>query len=355
MSGGQMRCPIVFRGPNGAASRVGAQHSQNYGPWYASVPGPGRHRALHAADAKGLLKAAIRSEDPVVFLENELLYGQQLRRARARRLCPADRQGADRARGQGRHAGQLFDRRRRRARGRREAGGARASTPRSSTCARCARSTRQTVLESLKPRPTAWWWSRKAGRPARSPARSSPSAWNEGFDDLDAPVLRVTNDDVPLPYAANLEKLALIKADDVVEGGQGGHSIAELKRDRDLVRLLLAGRAAARLRRLVRDRRCAGRGGGASTQPALGAIRLAWWREQLETARYRCRRRPSRGLQAAAAELAAARDQRRELAAAGGGLGGVARRGSRCRALGEERGEALVRVGAPGCSARDHA
>ncbi len=76
MSGGQMRCPIVFRGPNGAAARVGAQHSQNYGPWYASVPGLIVIAPYSASDAKGLLKAAIRSEDPVVFLENELLYGQ---------------------------------------------------------------------------------------------------------------------------------------------------------------------------------------------------------------------------------------------------------------------------------------
>src|SRR6201747_1362423 len=76
MSGGQMRCPIVFRGPNGAAARVGAQHSQNYAPWYASVPGLIVIAPYDAADAKGLLKAAIRSEDPVVFLENELLYGQ---------------------------------------------------------------------------------------------------------------------------------------------------------------------------------------------------------------------------------------------------------------------------------------
>src|SRR5687767_15504630 len=76
MSGGQMRCPIVFRGPNGAAARVAAQHSQNYGPWYAAVPGLIVIAPYAAADAKGLLKAAIRSEDPVVFLENELLYGQ---------------------------------------------------------------------------------------------------------------------------------------------------------------------------------------------------------------------------------------------------------------------------------------
>ena len=76
MSGGQMRCPVVFRGPNGAASRVGAQHSQNYGPWYASVPGLIVIAPYDSADAKGLLKAAIRCEDPVVFLENELVYGR---------------------------------------------------------------------------------------------------------------------------------------------------------------------------------------------------------------------------------------------------------------------------------------
>src|SRR5690554_467026 len=76
MSGGQMRIPIVFRGPNGAASRVAAQHSQNFAPWYASVPGLVVIAPYDASDAKGLLKAAIRSDDPVVFLENELVYGR---------------------------------------------------------------------------------------------------------------------------------------------------------------------------------------------------------------------------------------------------------------------------------------
>src|ERR1044072_3276931 len=76
MSGGQMRCPIVFRGPNGAAARVAAQHSQNYGPWYAAVPGLIVIAPYDSSDAKGLLKAAIRSEDPVIFLENELVYGR---------------------------------------------------------------------------------------------------------------------------------------------------------------------------------------------------------------------------------------------------------------------------------------
>src|SRR6187402_1781249 len=77
MSGGQMGCPIVFRGPNGAASRVGAQHSQCYASWYAHVPGLRVLAPWSAADAKGLLKAAIRDPNPVIFLENEILYGQQ--------------------------------------------------------------------------------------------------------------------------------------------------------------------------------------------------------------------------------------------------------------------------------------
>src|SRR5678810_91547 len=76
MSGGQMHCPIVFRGPNGAAARVAAQHSQDFSAWYASVPGLKVIAPYTAADAKGLLKAAIRDPSPVIFLENEILYGQ---------------------------------------------------------------------------------------------------------------------------------------------------------------------------------------------------------------------------------------------------------------------------------------
>src|SRR5438046_2736651 len=76
MSGGQMGCPIVFRGPNGAAARVAAQHSQDYAAWYSQVPGLKVVQPYSAADAKGLLKAAIRDPNPVIFLENEILYGQ---------------------------------------------------------------------------------------------------------------------------------------------------------------------------------------------------------------------------------------------------------------------------------------
>src|SRR6202451_872070 len=76
MSGGQMGCSIVFRGPNGAASRVAAQHSQDYSAWYASVPGLKVIAPYFAADAKGLLKAAIRDPNPIIFLENEIVYGR---------------------------------------------------------------------------------------------------------------------------------------------------------------------------------------------------------------------------------------------------------------------------------------
>src|SRR5690606_24005543 len=76
MSGGQMGCPIVFRGPNGAAARVAAQHSQDYSAWYSHIPGLKVVAPYTAADAKGLLKAAIRDPNPVIFLENEILYGQ---------------------------------------------------------------------------------------------------------------------------------------------------------------------------------------------------------------------------------------------------------------------------------------
>ncbi|HEX8414961.1 MAG TPA: pyruvate dehydrogenase complex E1 component subunit beta, partial [Sphingomicrobium sp.] len=214
MSGGQMRCPIVFRGPNGAASRVGAQHSQNYAPWYASVPGLVVIAPYSASDAKGLLKAAIRSEDPVVFLENELLYGQSfdvpqlddfvLPIGKAKIARPGkdvtivsysigvgvSLEAAEKLAGEGIDA-EVIDLR----------------TLRPLDTA--------TVLESLKR--TNRIVVVEEGWPTCSIASEIAAVCMEqGFDDLDAPVLRVTNVDVPLPYAANLEKLALIKADDVV-------------------------------------------------------------------------------------------------------------------------------------------
>jgi pyruvate dehydrogenase E1 component beta subunit len=215
MSGGQMRCPIVFRGPNGAASRVGAQHSQNYGPWYASVPGLIVIAPYDAQDAKGLLKAAIRSDDPVVFLENELMYGRHFEipqlddyvlpigKARIVRSgkdvtivsysigVGVALEAAETLASQGIDA-EVVDLR----------------TLRPLDTA--------TVLESLKK--TNRMVVVEEGWPACSIASEIAAVvMEQGFDDLDAPVLRVTNEDVPLPYAANLEKLALITADKVVE------------------------------------------------------------------------------------------------------------------------------------------
>jgi pyruvate dehydrogenase E1 component beta subunit len=209
-----MRCPIGFRGPNGSAARVGAQHSQNYGPWYASVPGLIVIAPYSAADAKGLLKAAIRSDDPVVFLENELLYGQHfdvpqlddyvLPIGKARIVRPGKDvtlvsysigvavalEAAQELMGEGINA-EVID--------------LRTLRPLD----------KATVLESLKR--TNRMVVVEEGWPTCSIASEIIAiAMTEGFDDLDAPVLRVTNADVPLPYAANLEKMALIKAADVV-------------------------------------------------------------------------------------------------------------------------------------------
>ena len=215
MSGGQMRCPIVFRGPNGAAARVAAQHSQNYGPWYAHVPGLVVVCPYSAADAKGLLKAAIRTDDPVVFLENELLYGQHfdvpqlddyvLPIGKARIVRPGKDvtivsysigvgvalEAAQELMGQGINA-EVID--------------LRTLRPLD----------KATVLESLKR--TNRMVVVEEGWPVCSISSEIMAiAMTDGFDDLDAPVMRVTDVDVPLPYAANLEKLALIKASEVVE------------------------------------------------------------------------------------------------------------------------------------------
>ncbi|MBY8820688.1 pyruvate dehydrogenase complex E1 component subunit beta [Sphingomonas colocasiae] len=218
MSGGQMRCPIVFRGPNGAASRVAAQHSQNYGPWYAAIPGLIVIAPYDAADAKGLLKAAIRSEDPVVFLENELLYGRSFEvpklddyvlpigKARVVREgkdvtlvsysigVGVALEAAETLAGEGIDA-EVIDLR----------------TLRPLDTA--------TVLASLKK--TNRMVVVEEGWPVCSISSEIIAvAMEQGFDDLDAPVLRVTNEDVPLPYAANLEKLALVDAGRVVKAAK---------------------------------------------------------------------------------------------------------------------------------------
>jgi pyruvate dehydrogenase E1 component beta subunit len=214
MSGGQMRCPVVFRGPNGAASRVGAQHSQNYGPWYASVPGLIVIAPYDAQDAKGLLKAAIRTEDPVVFLENELLYGRTFEvpnlddwvlpigKARIMREgkdvtivsysigVGLALEAAEKLAEEGVDA-EVIDLRTLR------------PLDKAAVLKSLAKTNRVVVAEE--------------GWPTCSIASEIAAiCMDEGFDDLDAPVVRVTNEDVPLPYAANLEKQALISADKII-------------------------------------------------------------------------------------------------------------------------------------------
>jgi pyruvate dehydrogenase E1 component beta subunit len=218
MSGGQMRCPIVFRGPNGAAARVGAQHSQNYAPWYASVPGLIVICPYDAADAKGLLKAAIRCEDPVVFLENELLYGRNfevpavddyvLPIGKARVM----REGSDLTIvsysigvGMALEAAEIL---------------AGEGVDVEVIDLRTLRPLdKDTVLASLKK--TNRLIVAEEGWPACSiGSEIAAICMEEGFDDLDAPVLRITNEDVPMPYAANLEKLALLNAAKIVAGAR---------------------------------------------------------------------------------------------------------------------------------------
>ncbi|MGB3166396.1 MAG: pyruvate dehydrogenase complex E1 component subunit beta [Alteraurantiacibacter sp.] len=215
MSGGQMRCPVVFRGPNGAASRVGAQHSQNYGPWYASVPGLIVIAPYDAQDAKGLMKAAIRSEDPVVFLENELVYGQSFEVAQLDdHVLPIGKarimregsdvtivsysiavgvalEAAEELAGQGIEA-EVIDLRTLR------------PLDKEAVLTSLAKTNRVVIAEE--------------GWPTCSISSEIVAiCMEEGFDHLDAPVTRVCNEDVPLPYAANLEKLALIDTARVVE------------------------------------------------------------------------------------------------------------------------------------------
>ena len=214
MSGGQMQSSIVFRGPNGAAARVGAQHSQDYSAWYASVPGMKVIAPYSAADAKGLLKAAIRDPNPVIFLENEIVYGRSfpvpkiddfvLPIGKARIVRPGKdvtivsysisvgtaEEAAQKLAEEGIDA-EIIDLR----------------TLRPLDM--------DTVLDSVKKTnrivtveqawPVCSIGSEIAARVAL-----------DAFDYLDAPPTKVTGKDVPMPYAANLEKLALPTVDDVI-------------------------------------------------------------------------------------------------------------------------------------------
>ncbi len=214
MSGGQMSCPIVFRGPNGAAARVAAQHSQDYSSWYAQVPGLKVVSPYFAADAKGLLKSAIRDPNPVVFLENEIVYGRTFPVPRLDDyLVPI---GKARVIRQGAHVtlvahsisvGLIIE-----AADRLAAEGIDAELI-------DLRSLRpldvETVIESVKK--TNRLVTVEQGWPICSiGSEISSQVVEQAFDYLDAPPVKITGRDVPMPYAANLEKLALPGVDDVV-------------------------------------------------------------------------------------------------------------------------------------------
>ena len=214
MSGGQMRCPIVFRGPNGAASRVGAQHSHDYASWYANVPGLKVVAPYDAADAKGLLKAAIRDPNPVVFLEHELMYGETFEvpdmddflipigKAKIRRegsdvtLVSHSRmvgrclEAAEILAGEGIDA-EVID--------------LRTIRPLDS----------DTVIESVKKTNRIVCAEEGWGQSGIG-AEIASRVVAQAFDYLDAPPERVFQVDVPLPYAANLEALSLPGTEDVV-------------------------------------------------------------------------------------------------------------------------------------------
>ena len=215
MSGGQMGCPIVFRGPNGAASRVAAQHSQCYASWYAHVPGLKVVAPWSSADAKGLMRAAIRDPNPVVFLENEILYGQSFE-------CPTDPDfvlpiGKAKVERVGKHvtivAFSIMVGVAMKAAETLAAQGIEAEVIN-------LRSLRPldtaTIVESVKK--TSRIVTVEEGWPyAGIGAEVNMQIIEQAFDWLDAPPVRVYGADVPLPYAANLEKLALPQPEWVVD------------------------------------------------------------------------------------------------------------------------------------------
>jgi len=215
MSGGQMSCPIVFRGPNGAAARVAAQHSQDYSAWYASVPGIKVIAPYFAADAKGLLKAAIRDPNPIIFLENEIVYGKSfpvpklddfvLPIGKARIVRPGKDvtivaysitvgqalEAAEKLAEQGIDA-EVIDLR----------------TLRPLDM--------DTVLESVK-KTNRIVTIEQAWPVCSIGSEISARVALDAFDYLDAPPMKVSGRDVPMPYAANLEKLALPTIDDLIQ------------------------------------------------------------------------------------------------------------------------------------------
>ncbi len=214
MSGGQMGAPMVFRGPNGAAARVGAQHSQDYAAWYMQIPGLKVAMPYSAADAKGLLKSAIRDPNPVIFLENEILYGRTfdvpvmddftLPFGKAKIEVPGDDvtivsfgigmqyalDAAEKLKEDGINA---------------EVINLRTLRPLDlpTVIASVQKTNRCVTVEEGWPQGSVGSW-------------IASEIMQQAFDYLDAPVITCTGKDVPMPYAANLEKLALVTTDEVI-------------------------------------------------------------------------------------------------------------------------------------------
>ncbi|WP_170399777.1 pyruvate dehydrogenase complex E1 component subunit beta [Ruegeria arenilitoris] len=214
MSGGQMGCPIVFRGPNGAAARVAAQHSQDYAAWYMQIPGLKVVMPYSAADAKGLLKSAIRDPNPVIFLENEILYGRSFDVPQVDDLTiPLGkariwREGSD-VTIVSFGIGMQF------------------ALEAADKLAEEGISAEVIDLRTIRPMDTGAIINSvmktnrlvtvEEGWPQGSVGSYISSVvMQEAFDYLDAPVINCTGKDVPMPYAANLEKLALITTDEVI-------------------------------------------------------------------------------------------------------------------------------------------
>tara|TARA_B100001741_G_scaffold6353_1_gene5212 strand:+ start:1087 stop:2367 length:1281 start_codon:yes stop_codon:yes gene_type:complete len=215
MSGGQMGCPIVFRGPNGAASRVAAQHSQCFASWYAHCPGLKVVSPWSASDAKGLLKSSIRDPNPVIFLENELLYGEKFEVNEIDDLVPLGKANILR---EGNDitivafsimVGKALD----------------AAETLSNENISCEVIDLRTIkpldidliINSIKK--TNNLVVCEEGFPFAGISSEIISQVQElAFDWLDSPIKRITGLDVPLPYAENLEKLALPQGNDIVEG-----------------------------------------------------------------------------------------------------------------------------------------
>src|SRR6478735_6544005 len=214
MSGGQMQCPIVFRGPNGAAARVAAQHSQDFSAWYASVPGLKVIAPYTAADAKGLLKAAIRDPSPVIFLENEILYGQSFEVPKLDDfVLPIGKARVARAGSDvtivsySRGMAYALEAAKRLAEEGIEAEVIDLRTLRPLDIDRVIASVRKTnrIVTVEEGWPICSIGSEICARVAL-----------EAFDDLDAPPMKISGADVPMPYAANLEKMALPSVEQVV-------------------------------------------------------------------------------------------------------------------------------------------